>query len=369
MFLGAWEGHHRSLAKAISWRLAGSMDTLLLSYLVTRNLVLASSIAGAETVTKVVLYYAHERAWTAVPWGQHSRMYRLGFPGRIWTAKNATALAAVRSHLQHPSNPARLGVIGSFLFCFAIVVSPPQALFKRSTAAESPMATAKEEPGSATIALLERAGTPAAVPDPAHQTSDLAPESAQSAALIAAAPKAEPQVETPLRNLLERDSSKEVQQRLIQLGYLSASATGLWGPLSRRALKLFKSDHDLTADEIWDEATQRGLFSGGAEKMEAFVGIWGIDASACSPRLNRKGFLPAVIDRQGAWAGETFCAFKSKKRTGRGWDFVASCSNTQDRWTANVRLILVGDQLTWRSERGSQSYLRCQPALGIARVF
>ena len=160
---------------------------------------------------------------------------------------------------------------------------------------------------------------------------------------------------------------QSVAQRLIQLGYLSVSATGVWGPLSRKALRAFKSDHDLMADENWDEATERILFGGDVEQSETFVGIWGVDASACSPRLNRKGFLPAVIDGEGAWAGETFCAFERKKRTAGGWDVVANCSNTHDRWTANVRLIINGDQLTWTSERGSVSYLRCQPGLGVAR--
>jgi len=178
-----------------------------------------------------------------------------------------------------------------------------------------------------------------------------------------------PQVETPKRDLLNRDHAKEVQKRLIQLGYLSVSATGKWGPLSRMALRAFKSAHELAADENWDEATERALFGGGVELPEAFVGIWGVDATACSPRLNRKGFLPAVIDREGAWAGETFCTFERKKHTAEGWNVVASCSNTHDRWTANVRLIINGDQLTWTSERGSQNYLRCQSGMSMARAL
>jgi hypothetical protein len=114
-------------------------------------------------------------------------------------------------------------------------------------------------------------------------------------------------------------------------------------------------------------ASLRRLLSGDAEQAEAFVGIWGIDASACSPRRNRKGFLPAVIDGEGAWAGETFCTFKRKKHTAAGWDVVANCSNAHERWIANVRLIINGEQLTWTSGRGSISYLRCQRGLGVAR--
>jgi uncharacterized membrane protein len=368
VFLGAREGHHRSVAKAISWRLTGSIDTLLLSYLVTKNLVFASSIASAETITKIVLYYAHERAWTAIPWGRRARM-RLGrFHRPSWTA----AAAALALHLRHPSNPARLAVIGAFLFCFAIVLTPPQVQFKPAGIAESLMAARKDGSRPAAPEPLDRARTPATVHDPAYERSDAAAEPAQWVRVTEAAPQApneEPRVELARRNLVDHDRAREVQQRLIQLGYLSASATGVWGPLSRKALKAFKSDHDLAADEIWDEAAERSLFSGSEEKAEPFVGVWGVDASACSPRPGRNGFLPAVIGSRGAHAGETSCTFESKRRTTRGWNVVANCSNARDRWTANVRLMIIGDQLTWSSERGSQSYLRCQPGLGLAVAF
>ncbi len=367
MFLAAWEGHHRSVAKAISWRLTGSLDTLILSYLVTKNLVLAGSIASAETITKIVLYYVHERAWTAIPWGRRSRMHLGRFPWRSWTA----AAAAFAFHLRHPSNPARLAVVGAFLFCFVIVLTPPHVQFKPSGLTGSLFAARRDASGPATTELLERAQTAVIVRD-SSETSEPALEPAEWAPVTAAAPQApeeEPPDELPRRNLVDHDRAKEVQQRLNQLGYLSVSATGMWGPLSRKALKAFKADHDLAADEIWDEATERSLFSGSEENAEPFVGVWGADASACSPRPGRNSFLPAVIDSRGAHAGETFCAFESKKRTARGWDVVANCWSAQDRWTANVRLMIVGDQLTWTSERGSQSYLRCQPGLGVARAF
>ena len=59
------ESRRRSVAKAISWRLLGSLDTLVLSYLFTGNLVAAGSIASTEMVTKITLYYLHERVWAA----------------------------------------------------------------------------------------------------------------------------------------------------------------------------------------------------------------------------------------------------------------------------------------------------------------
>jgi uncharacterized membrane protein len=59
----------RSLAKTVSWRVLGSIDTALVSYVVTGNLVFATSIASAEVITKMILYYLHERAWARVKWG------------------------------------------------------------------------------------------------------------------------------------------------------------------------------------------------------------------------------------------------------------------------------------------------------------
>ncbi len=54
----------------MSWRVVGSLDTLLLSYLFTGNVLIAGSIASTETVTKTVLYYLHERGWGLVSLGR-----------------------------------------------------------------------------------------------------------------------------------------------------------------------------------------------------------------------------------------------------------------------------------------------------------
>ncbi len=63
------EAHSRSLVKAISWRVLGSIDTFLLSWLFTGNPKAAGAIASTEVITKMVLYYFHERAWSSVRWG------------------------------------------------------------------------------------------------------------------------------------------------------------------------------------------------------------------------------------------------------------------------------------------------------------
>jgi bifunctional enzyme CysN/CysC len=59
----------RSLAKAITWRVLGSLDTFLLSLLFTQSAKLAAAISATEIVTKIVLYYAHERVWARSRFG------------------------------------------------------------------------------------------------------------------------------------------------------------------------------------------------------------------------------------------------------------------------------------------------------------
>lgn len=60
----------RSLAKAISWRITGTADTFLISWLITGEPLLATGIAVTEVVTKVFLYWGHERVWNRVTWGK-----------------------------------------------------------------------------------------------------------------------------------------------------------------------------------------------------------------------------------------------------------------------------------------------------------
>jgi uncharacterized membrane protein len=59
----------RSLAKTLSWRGLASIDTFLLGYLFTGSPMTAGSIAVGEVVTKMFLYYFHERIWSHVKWG------------------------------------------------------------------------------------------------------------------------------------------------------------------------------------------------------------------------------------------------------------------------------------------------------------
>ena len=67
------ENHTRSIAKAVSWRVTGTIDTVIVSYFVTGKITLAISIGLVEVFTKIGLYYLHERVWNRISYGRPKR--------------------------------------------------------------------------------------------------------------------------------------------------------------------------------------------------------------------------------------------------------------------------------------------------------
>ncbi|RWB58953.1 DUF2061 domain-containing protein [Mesorhizobium sp.] len=64
--------HSRSFVKALSWRATGTIDTMIISLVVTGSIKLAAAIGLTEVVTKSLLYYLHERAWLKIPYGRRT---------------------------------------------------------------------------------------------------------------------------------------------------------------------------------------------------------------------------------------------------------------------------------------------------------
>lgn len=60
----------RSIAKAVSWRILGTLDTILISWIITGQIAMALSIGSIEVVTKMILYFFHERLWNIIKWGK-----------------------------------------------------------------------------------------------------------------------------------------------------------------------------------------------------------------------------------------------------------------------------------------------------------
>ena len=60
----------RSLTKAVTWRITGTIDTFVISWIITGEPLLASGIALTEIMTKVFLFWTHERVWNRINWGK-----------------------------------------------------------------------------------------------------------------------------------------------------------------------------------------------------------------------------------------------------------------------------------------------------------
>ena len=55
--------YKRHIAKTITWRIVGTIDTIILSWIISGNPFTGLKIGFAEVITKMILYYLHERAW------------------------------------------------------------------------------------------------------------------------------------------------------------------------------------------------------------------------------------------------------------------------------------------------------------------
>lgn len=62
--------HARSVAKAVSWRVLGTIATSLLVFIFTRKLVLSLAVGALEFVSKIGLFWLHERAWERFRFGK-----------------------------------------------------------------------------------------------------------------------------------------------------------------------------------------------------------------------------------------------------------------------------------------------------------
>ena len=55
--------YKRPIAKTVSWRVIGTLDTMIISGIITGSWSLGLAIGGIEVITKMILYFLHERAW------------------------------------------------------------------------------------------------------------------------------------------------------------------------------------------------------------------------------------------------------------------------------------------------------------------
>jgi uncharacterized membrane protein len=70
IFRAMADKHYRSLIKAVSWRMTGSVDTAIITWLITSKWKFALMVSGVELFTKIGLYYLHERIWDNLKFGR-----------------------------------------------------------------------------------------------------------------------------------------------------------------------------------------------------------------------------------------------------------------------------------------------------------
>lgn len=70
------ESRKRHLVKTVSWRVVGTMDTMIIAWIITGNPMTGLKIGGAEVITKMILYYFHERVWYRINFGLNERNRR-----------------------------------------------------------------------------------------------------------------------------------------------------------------------------------------------------------------------------------------------------------------------------------------------------
>lgn len=86
------ETNIRSIAKGFSWRLFATTTTVIIVYIFFGRLDLAIAAGIIETISKVLLYYAHEKIWQRVRWGKKKiEPFNLWFTGLPMSGKSTIA--------------------------------------------------------------------------------------------------------------------------------------------------------------------------------------------------------------------------------------------------------------------------------------
>jgi hypothetical protein len=156
--------------------------------------------------------------------------------------------------------------------------------------------------------------------------------------------------------LSDAQNVRWVQSRLRELGFLRGGTNG-WDSLSRSALRDFKTANGLPSDDKWDLGAEELLASGsGLRAEQTFVGSW--SETSCEP-----GAKPDVLitSRRAVSSAGGVCEFLNVKSAGVGWSIATACSNGGEKWTAAIRLAMIGNKLIWTGRDGTQTqYSRCR---------
>ena len=101
------QSYKRHLAKTVTWRIVGTIDTFLLSWAITGDAFIGLQIGLVETITKMVLYFFHERVW-----------YKINL------SKSGRVLESRKRHLAKTITWRAIGTLDTFIISWAISGNP-----------------------------------------------------------------------------------------------------------------------------------------------------------------------------------------------------------------------------------------------------
>lgn len=117
------------------------------------------------------------------------------------------------------------------------------------------------------------------------------------------------------------DKVKQMQNRLISLGYLAGSASGRVDEITEQAIIAFQKRNSLDADGVAGPGTLEKLYSSSARKASSIEGIIGVSLKkgdegdavrALQSKLKSKGYLSGLVD--GSYGSATEEAVKAFQR-------------------------------------------------------
>ena len=156
---------------------------------------------------------------------------------------------------------------------------------------------------------------------------------------------------------LTYEDVQQIQSRLRDLGFLSSANSGEWDASSRDALRDFKVVNRLGNDDIWDLQTSEKLNSQTAIRADqSFMGTW---STAPCRSAGTKNLRLSINARRARSSGGSVCEFHDFASDDRGWRVRSTCSQGNQRWSADGKFTLMANKLVWTSEHDTVNYFRC----------
>jgi hypothetical protein len=254
---------------------------------------------------------------------------------------------------QPPSSPSELaagavalGVV-ALITIFGVSTSPPGAVSPSVASAEPPRTVAREPDN-----------VPAETARPSQPSQD-------GPASIASGTTFEVPIVTPPPAVSETQKRARPAARLgvENAAPTSGPATDSLSESHAQALDILRP-HD--APPVQHQS--RSAETTAAPRVEAFIGVWAREPAECRHRAIDDQRIR--IDARSAESGGGRCAFRSvRQEDADRWRVRASCHAALESWTAHISLRMIGPNLRWSSERGTETYVRCpSPAAPVRQA-